>query len=354
MNRSMKLGAMLALTATLCGSAAAAPLSYEALQPLTGWSIFPNTRTPAAAVDSAGVVHLRGGLHGKAGISLSPFSMPLAYRPNKIIYVPVDLSNGRPGRLDIRPDGFVVVHAPPGEDARYFVSLEGVSYPRSGAPLQYNALALINGWHAYDNTTRTPSGAIDANNIVHLKGAIHQSLGANSPRPFVLPPALRPDKIIFVPIDCINGKPGRLMIKPDGTVTERAAGDFINAQLFTSLEGVSYPKSAAPLQFKAFALINGWKTYNGATRAPSGALDSEGIVHLQGTMYEPTGNSALPFALPPALRPNGNIYVRVTMLNGATGRLDIHPDGSVGLQSDGPFSVARSLTSLEGVTYAKN
>ena len=162
---------------------------------------------------------------------------------------------------------------------------------------------MANNWHSYTDisTTRLPAGAIDSHNIVHLKGAMYRS-GGTDKRPFVLPVALRPSGLVYVPVDLVNGNAGYLIIQPNGTVSVEATGDYINAVSFTSLEGVTYStKPVAGLKFTPLTLQGGWQTYGFTTRDPAGALDSDGIVHLQGAMDEPTGNSA--FSRPKALTP---------------------------------------------------
>jgi hypothetical protein len=354
MNRSISIGAALALAATLCGSAKAAPLSFWEFSEAPGWAIYDSSAIPGGALDAAGIVHLKGALQGHIGASPSPFTLPFELRPNKNVYVPINLSDGQPGRLAIYASGVVYVQAPPPGNTLSYVSLEGVTYTKLGPPLHYTALTLINSWHPYGeiSSTRAPAGAVDANNIVHLKGAMYRHDGNNS-HPFVLPLALRPNKVVYLPIDLVNANPGQLTIQPNGTVSVLAAGPPVNAQSFTSLEGVTYSRSGLPLHFTAIPLAGGWKPYGNLTRVPSGAIDSEGVVHLQGAMHEPTGKSALPFVLPPALRPSRDVLVRIDLLNGKVGRLNIHPDGSVGLQTVGSFASAQSFASLEGVSYPK-
>jgi hypothetical protein len=164
--------AALALMVTLCGSAAAG-LTFEFLPKNPGWTAYGNgTRAPAGAVDSAGIVHLRGALLGRIVDSDNPFTMPLDLRPDKTIYVPVGLTNGLPGHLVIGTNGIVTLEAeyPAGQGPYAFLSLEGVTYARTTAPLHYKTVALINTWSRFANFTRVPAAAVDANNIVHLKG----------------------------------------------------------------------------------------------------------------------------------------------------------------------------------------
>jgi hypothetical protein len=108
-------------------------------------------------------------------------------------------------------------------------------------PLTFEALALMNGWHANIEGARAPAVAIDANDVVHLRGAMSQG-GSDVPQPFVLPPKYRPTTDVLLPITVGSAKPGRLTIHPDGT-TEVAAGSvYPHAQSLTSLEGVSFAK----------------------------------------------------------------------------------------------------------------
>ena len=68
---------------------------------------------------------------------------------------------------------------------------------------------------------------------------MHETSGS-SDAPFVLPVQFRPNRDVYVPLDLLLGRIGRLRIQPDGVVHVLAADDFSNAQNFTSLEGMSY------------------------------------------------------------------------------------------------------------------
>jgi hypothetical protein len=108
-------------------------------------------------------------------------------------------------------------------------------------PLDFKHLDLLNNWAQFSSETRTPAVAIDANGVVHLRGAIRQ-FGSNVNVPFVLPKKYRPSGIIYVPVDLTSGQPGRLNIFTDGTVQVQSAGNYSQAQDFTSLEGVLFSK----------------------------------------------------------------------------------------------------------------
>jgi len=122
-----------AFVAALGGSAAALPLTFTSLHLVNGWTTYSSeTGNPTAAADGNNVVHLRGAMRQPSVSSNNPFTLPLKYRPNRTVYVPVDLINGAPGRLVIYKEGTVLVEAADiAADARGFTSLEGVTFSRN-------------------------------------------------------------------------------------------------------------------------------------------------------------------------------------------------------------------------------
>jgi hypothetical protein len=102
----------------------------------------------------------------------------------------------------------------------------------------FENLTLINNWTPYGGTN-VPGAALDAQGVVHLRGAMYESAGTNA-HPFTLPAKFRPVHIIYVPVGLINAKAGRLIIEPNGTVSVQSADLFADAQGFTSLEGATY------------------------------------------------------------------------------------------------------------------
>jgi hypothetical protein len=105
----------------------------------------------------------------------------------------------------------------------------------------FTALTLLNGWTNAPFSTRN-AAVEDLGGIVHLEGAIGNGTSAVA---FTLPAAFRPTTDVYVPVDLCGGTNGRLLIRPDGTVSVYAEGGiFSNAQCFTSLEGVSYALNA--------------------------------------------------------------------------------------------------------------
>jgi hypothetical protein len=225
----------------------------------------------------------------------------------------------------------------------------------SAASLNFVPTALLFGWKSYGDGTRVPAAAVDSNGIVHLRGAMHQDVGPGNAIAFILPANLRPAKSITVSVDLFTAATGQIEIDPNGRVTVEPTGSYSDGQRFTSLEGVTFPRAAAaPLAFTALALHNGWTPFGVYTAAPAGAVDSEGVVHLRGAMAQKSGSSPIAFTLPPNLRPSRDIYVRVTLGNRTTGRLNIGPNGVTYVQALGPLADAQLRTSLDGVSFLKN
>jgi hypothetical protein len=310
-----------------------------------GWTDGPFGTTNAAVRTAKGIVHFKGAI-STTGTNPVPFTLPSAFRPAAVVFVPVDLCNATNGRLQIEPTGVVTVEAEGGafNNAACFTGLDGVSFAHSAN--SFTALTLQNGW------TNGPFGTANAavrivNGIEYLEGA--SSTTGTNPVPFTLPLAFRPAAVVFVPVDLCNATNGRLQIEPTGVVTvEAEGGAFSNAACFTGLDGVSFAHSTT--SFTALTLQNGW------TNGPFGtshaaARTVNGIVHFQGAIST-TGTNPVPFTLPSAFRPAAVVFVPVDLCNATNGRLQIEPTGVVTVEAEGgAFSNAACFTGLDGVSF---
>ena len=110
-------------------SFALSPTSFTALTLQNGWLNAPGGTATAAVRDISGIVHFRGGISTN-GTNDEPFILPAGFRPANDVYIPVDLCNGDKGRLNIQPDGVVVVEAENGDfaQAQCLTSLDGASF----------------------------------------------------------------------------------------------------------------------------------------------------------------------------------------------------------------------------------
>jgi hypothetical protein len=345
----MGIGALCAMAVILpvVGTAGAQAAQLASFTPLTlknGWTGAPFGTSNPAVSNISGIVHFKGAI-ATSGTNSVPFTLPAADRPATNVYVPVDLCGATNGRLFIQHNGTVSVEAEGNNfsNAQCFTSLDGVSFAKSGT---FTALKLKNGWTNKPFGTSS-AGARTVSGVVHLKGAIATS-GTN-PVPFTLPAAFRPATNVFVKVDLCDSANGRLFIQHNGTVTVDVENNFSDAQCFTSLDGVSYAKSAS--SFTPLALVNGWTnapfgTSNAAVRTISGVVQLKGAIATSGT-------NSVPFTLPAGFRPAANVFVPVDLCNATNGRLDISTDGTVSVEAEGNnFSNAQCFTSLDGVSFA--
>ncbi len=309
-----------------------------ALTPLNGWTNGPLGTGNAAASSVSGIVHLQGAI-ATTGTNALAFTLPDKFRPPAPVFVAVSMCNATKGHLVIRPTGNVTVQAETAfSNAQCFTGLDGVSYASVTA---FDSLALQNGWANAPLGTRN-AAVSSLSGIVYFKGAI--STAGTNPTAFTLPAFLRPATNVYVPVDLCNSAKGDLLIQSTGTVTVRTKGPFADAQCFTSLDGVSFARTAPTL----LTLQNGW------ANAPSGtsnaaAVAISGIVHLKGAIA--SGTNAAVFTLPVALRPTTNVFVPVDLCSAANGRLQIQPNGVVRVQAETAFTDAQCFTSLDGVSY---
>jgi hypothetical protein len=105
--------------------------------------------------------------------------------------------------------------------------------------LAWHNLVLINGWVNYNTNQRLPAWALDAQGIVHFRGAIYQSAGSIS-KFAVLPTSIRPTVPVWLTTNLTNAEVGRVDVYPGGGVFAEALVDYSAAQSFTSLDGVTY------------------------------------------------------------------------------------------------------------------
>ncbi len=108
--------------------------SASSFTPLTlqnGWFNSPFGTSAPAVRTISGIVHLKGAI-ATSGTNPVPFTLPAAFRPVSVVFVPVDLCTSTNGRLQIEPTGVVTVQAEGGafSNAACFTSLDGASFAR--------------------------------------------------------------------------------------------------------------------------------------------------------------------------------------------------------------------------------
>ena len=334
-------------TPATLSSQGAVTSGWTRLSMQNGWTTAPFGTSAAAVRVITGIVHFRGAI-ATTGTNPFPFTLPAAFHPAATVFIPVDQCNATNGRLQIQPNGTVIVQAEKGafSNAACFTSLDGVSFARSAT--SFTRLRLQNGWFTAPFGTSAAKARV-ISGIVHLKGAIATS-GSN-PVPFTLPAGFRPARMVDVKVDLCTDTNGRLQIQPNGTVTVQAEGGaFANAACFTSLDGASFARFAT--SFTRLRLQNGWFTAPFGNSAAAARVIS-GIVHLKGAIAT-SGSNPVPFTLPAAFRPATVVDIPIDLCNATNGRLQIEPTGVTTVQAEsGAFSNASCFTSLDGASFAR-
>jgi hypothetical protein len=201
---------------------------------------------------------------------------------------------------------------------------------------------LQNGWKDVPGSGKA-AVAVDGNGIAHLSGVIDD--GSTGSLAFVLPSGDAPASNIWINIqDSIVGDDAFLEIDTSGDVY--VDGPSVDAAAW--LYGVSFPVAGSPLSFSDVTLENSWVSENSTYDSgdPAVAVDSEGIVHLSGSMADGT-SSTVAFVLPAADAPPADIYANTYTFGGTTGGLEIEKNGDVI-----PFgSEVSDYTTLAGITF---
>jgi hypothetical protein len=219
--------------------------------------------------------------------------------------------------------------------------------PAASRTTQPNTLALKNHWVSEQGTydTGDPMYAVDGNKVVHLSGSI--AGGTAGDDAFVLPAAARPASDIYIDALTSGQTVGYLYISTSGDVYPEGS----SATSFTSLSGISFPAAASTLVEHGVSLQNGWTSENSTydTGDPTYAVDSEGIVHISGSIAGTTDGSTA-FVLPFADRPSKQLNLSVYTNSGTYGAVLIATNGDV-VPYGGNDAEATVFTSLAGITF---
>lgn len=232
-------GAARDLTSLAAISFPVSGMTWHALTLKNGWVSSQQqwkTGNPAYAVKS-GIVHLAGSLHLPSGGNTMFGVLPKGARPAHALYLIVYNFNGATGTVRIRPDGRLNAYGPA---AVSLVSLAGISFPN--AAFAWKKLVLEDGWTSSQTAygTGDPSYAT-VGPIVYLTGSMHQASGT-SPVSGNLPQAARtPNGLLFLTYT-LAGSYGSILVARSFLVIGSTPAS--NAQNFTSLAAISYPRNS--------------------------------------------------------------------------------------------------------------
>ena len=102
------------------------PVHWLNAATVNSWTLYASGYAPAGyAKDNNNVVHLRGGISGGSSGSTA-FTLPVGYRPNHYLFLPIYTVSGSVGSVEITPAGAV---EPFGSSASSYTGLDGISFP---------------------------------------------------------------------------------------------------------------------------------------------------------------------------------------------------------------------------------
>ena len=236
-NYEQSLSDAQAVTSLDGASFATSGSSFTKLTLQNGWTNYGAGYAGAAVRSISGIVHLRG-LIQTSGTNPVAFYLPAGFRPTHTVYVPVALCGANNGRLDIYPNGEVLVEAEGGtwSHAQSCTYLGGAWLAQSTS--SFTPLTLQNGWASFGVGTISPA-VRKISGIIHLEGAM--STSGTNPLAFTLPAGFRPAHNVWVSVDTDLANRAQILIAPNGQVTVFPEGNvWSNASLFTSIDGVSF------------------------------------------------------------------------------------------------------------------
>jgi len=329
-------------------TAPATGVTWHQLSAINGWHSAQqkyNTGNPRWAV-KGGVVYLSGSVDQVASNDVLVAVLPKAARPARAFDTHMYTSNDTNGWLDIFPGGDLEVNSAPYSNAQSFTSLAEISYPAAGATT--HALRLLNGWRATRNAVDGAPSYTVKSGMVYLTGAMHRPTDSAA-RFAVLPRAARPAHVEYITIGTWNGvqgsgsQVGTLEVFPSGVM--KVYGP--SAEVW--LGNVAFPQATTTRH--DLTLLNGWVSGQSAWNSGDPAYwVSGGVVHLSGSLIQPSAGQEHFATLPAAARPKHSLYIKVYTYQGSVGTLFIQPNGT--MQAYGPGTTnAQKFTSLAAVSF---
>ncbi len=139
----------------------------------------------------------------------------------------------------------------------------------------------------------------------------------------------------------------RLGTVPAASVASDAT-NALNADSAANLGGVPPVPAAIPM-----TLINGWQPYGEEYDQPAYWRDAFGVVHLKGSVAQPTPGSDVLFVLPEGFRPARSTNWPATLNDAHFGTVEIETNGDVRSRTFNSEQAeeAQAFTSLEGVSF---
>lgn len=241
--------------------------------------------------------------------------LPEGYRPDSQLIFQVAENGSTAGRIDVRPDGQIVVVA---ADAGW-TNLSTISFPTTGA--SWTDLTGSNGWVNYGSPYSSVKATKDSNGKAYLQGLSRNGTATSGTLAYTLPSGYTSDNNLY-PTLAGGTTASALGVQGSGIYARAGSNSYWSLQAsFHTVAGTTW---IAP------TLQNSWINYGGSWAEAGYIKSPDGIVALQGLIKSGTVTSGTTIAtLPSGYRPAETIICDVTTNPNAYARIDVLPSGAI-------------------------
>lgn len=339
---TLDVKAVNAAGASAPGSASGVVPLWDAFQLAAGWDNYGGSWAPARYTrTNSGIVYLQGLInHGTAGYGVDLGTLPEGYRPTGRLIFTQQIHGTLVDRVDVLPDGRVILYSNHASDATLWTSLTGIAFAAADADVTWYTPTLTNGWTNYGGSFASLQAALTTDGGVYLQGLVVAGTTGNDTLIASTPSALAGPYLHFKTLSNNvfstfgnDNSPTGVVAKPN-TPTG-----------WTSVMG---HYSTATTGWWTSPLENGWVAYDTSRfPAPQYIKDADGVVTLRGLLRAGTttyGTTIM--TLRPGYRPDHQLIFSVDSSETA-GRIDVNPDGTVVVRE----GIAANWTSLDSITF---
>ncbi len=286
-------------------------------------------------------------------------TLPARARPKADVDTIVHTFDGTYADLVLAANGDISLIAPrpPAVQDDSFVSLEGITYRRSGT----TSPIILNNFNWSGSArfaSRHPAWYQDGSGVIHLQGAGRQVSGGGPGADLIgtLPARARPKADVYTIVHTFDGTYADLEVAANGDISLIAPPPpAVQDYSFVSLEGITYRAAGRPAAISLNTLQWSGST-EFSTRKPAWYTDRSGTVHLQGAVRQINviSDIAVIGNLPPQARPTADVYTIVPTFEGTYADLVVATNGDISVIAPRPpADQADSFVSLEGITFRR-
>lgn len=296
-----------------------------------GYSTLGYTKTSAGVVMLKGLVKKSSAVVGGETIA----TLPSDFRPNGILIFQTLTSPNTGSRIDVYPDGRIVVQG--GDES--WISLEGITFIPSPTTYTRTALTTVNSWANYGGSFSPSTFVVDSVGRVNVQGLVRYGTVTNGTQ-IVSNLAPKTEKYMHVPARA----DAPFLIGIDQSLGIVAKGSYNG---YLSLNTMYHPIGYGG--WTGFTPSNGWVSYDGGSffTTPGYTKGSDGIVRLKGLIKNgTTTDGTIIFTLPSTYQPAERTLTTAVCNPNVICRVDITASGNVVL-----YDANAGWTSLDGITF---